>query len=268
MCNNHSCYSCALPYAWRAVWGMSQAAFGRAVSKNKREGYRPHDIEVYRDEGRTRLAGIFLKDPRAWQARWRRTRGEFDRDFEVLRRQGYTPIDIEVINGRGTLRYSSIWIENPTGPPWRARWGLTNGEFLDELEEYRRKGYRPIDLEIYGIDGKTRYAYVMIRDPRRPRWVARWGLTVESMGTEMDSMSRRGYRAADFEPAYPRGKLRLSAIFLRDARAGDWQWTMLRSSGQIQRAIRRLGNRYRPIHVAVGPHVEGGLGYLWIWQRN
>jgi hypothetical protein len=43
---------------------------------------------------------------------------------------------------------------------------------------------------------------------------------------------------------------------------------MCRSSGQISSAIDRLGSTHRPIHVAIGPHKEGGLAYLWIWQRN
>jgi hypothetical protein len=255
-------------FSWRVVWGKSQSAFVRSISSMTRKGYRLHDLEIYRDEGATRFAGIFLKDSRRGQVRWRRTHSQFERDFEVLKGRGYQPIDLEVINERGTLRYSSVWMENPGGPAWRMRWGLTNGEFLDELEIHRRKGYRPTDIEVYGIGAKTRYGYVMVHDPRSSAWTARWGKTPDSMDAEMRSQQRRRSRVIDFEPSYPQGKLRLSAIFVADSSARGWKWTMCRSSGQISSAIDRLGSTHRPIHVAIGPHKEGGLAYLWIWQRN
>ncbi len=255
-------------FPWKVVWGKSQSYFSKSISSMRSQGYRLHDLEVYKDEGDTRFAGIFLKDPRGAYVRWRLTRGQFDRDFKVMTRQGYTPIDLEVINERGTLRYSSVWIENPGGPGWRMRWGLTNGEFLDELDTYRSKGYRPIDIEVYGIGARTRYGYVMVHDPGGAAWVARWGKTVESMKSVMDLQRSRRSRILDFEPSYPQGKLRLSAVFVNDASARGWTWSMCRSGGQIKRAIEKYGSTHRPIHVAIGPHKEGGLAYLWIWQRN
>jgi len=255
-------------FAWRNAWGMSQSSLARYVAELKAEGYRPHDLEVYRDEGFTRFAAIWLKDSRAWQARWRSARGEFDRDFRILRDKGYQPVDIEIINEEGTLRYSAVWIENPGGPGWVARWDLRHEQFLDELESWRARGYRPIDLEIYGIEGRTRYAYVMVHDPAGAGWLARWGKTAEAMDEEMSLLAQQGYRVLDFEPSYPRGQLRLSGIFVRDGRGGDIRCTISRSSGQIRAEIARLGDRYRPIHMAIAPHKEGGLAYLWVWQRN
>ena len=255
-------------FAWRVVWGMSQAEFARNVRTLKRQGYRPHDLEVYRYEDQTRFAGIFLKDPRAWQARWRRTRSAFDADFRLLRDRGYQPIDLEVINERGALRYSSVWIENPGGPAWRARWDLTHEQLLDELEEYRRKGYRPTDLEIYDIGGKTRYAYVMIHDPRGADCEALWHKAAETMKRELRSLVSRGYRVVALEGSTVHGELRWSAIFSKDRRMRDSTFTVCRSSGQIHRAIRDLGSRYRPIHFGVTRHKEGGYQYFWVWQRN
>jgi len=255
-------------FAWRAAWGMSQASLGRYVADYKASGYRLHDLEVYREEGATRFAGIWLKDGRAWQGRWRYTRADFGRDFRILRGKGYQPIDLEIVNEEGTLRYSAVWIENPGGPAWVARWDLRHEQFLDELESWRAKGYRPIDLEIYGIEGNTRYAYVMVHDPARADWVARWGKTVEAMEPEMDSLTQQGYRVLDFEPSYPQGQLRLSAFLVKDGRGSDTRWTLSRSTGQIQAEIARLGGRYRPIHMAIAPHKEGGMAYGWIWQRN
>jgi len=256
-------------FGWRLWWDMAQSDLSRQVEKLKAQGYRLHNLEVYRNvEHHTRFAAIFLKDSRAWYGRWRWRRKAFDKDFSVLRDKGYQPIDLEVINEQGDVRYSAVWIENPGGPGWVMRWGLRHGEFLDELEQWRGKGYRPIDLEVYGFNGKTRYGYVMVHDPGGAGWVARWGKSAEAIDRELASFSRRGYRVVDLEPSYPGGKLQLSAIFVKDGRASDWRLTMSRSSGQIKREINRLGNRYRPIHMAVAPHKEGGMAYLIIWQRN
>lgn len=253
---------------WRAAWGMSQADLGRYVAEYKSEGYRPHNLEVYREEGGTRFAGIWLKDGRGWHVRWRSTRAQFDRDFGILRYKGYQPIDLAVVNEAGQLRYCSVWIENPGGPGWVARWDLRHDQFIDELDSWRGKGFRPIDLEVYGIEGNTRYAYVMIHDPQHADWVAIWGKTVEEMDTELGSLMRTGYRVLSLVASYPQGELRLSAILLNDARGDESRWTISRSSGQIQAEISRLGDRYRPTHMAIGPHKEGGMAHIWIWQRN
>ena len=255
-------------FGWYAAWGMSQSDLDQYVARQKRKGLRLHDLEVYKEEGATRFAGIWLKDPRAWYGRWRYTRAQFDRDFNVLLKKGYQPIDLEIINEEGYLRYSTVWIENPGGPHWVARWDLRHAEFLDELESWRSKGYRPIDLEIYGIDGKTRYAYVMVHDPSGADWIARWGKTVEAIGPELDSFVRQGHRVLDIELSYPQGERRVSAIFVKDGRGGDSRLTVSRSSGQMKREIDRLGDRYRPVHMAIFPHKEGGLAYVWVWQRN
>ena len=255
-------------FGWYVAWGMSQSELDQYVARQKSKGFRLHNLEVYKDEGATRFAGIWLKDSRAWYARWRYKRAKFDRDFNVMRKKGYQPIDLEIINEKGYLRYSAVWIENPGGPHWVARWDLRNEQFLDELESWRGKGYRPIDIETYSIGGKTRYAYVMVRDPGGADWVARWSATFETIQPELASFVRQGYRVVDFEMSYPQGKRRISAIFVKDGRAGDSRLTLSRSSGQIRREIDRLGDRYRPVHMAIFPHKEGGLAYVLVWQRN
>ncbi len=254
-------------YGWRVVWGMSQDEFGRAVETYKQEGYRLDDLEVYRDESVTRFAGIFLKDSRAWQARWRQTWRQFDWDFRILRDKGYQPIDLEIINEDGDLRFSSVWIENPGGPAWVMRWNLNYSQFTDEMADYRSKGYRMTDLEIYGFENNTRYAYVMVYDPG-VEWEARWGLTMDRVDRELDDLLGQGYRIVGFEASYPQRWLRLSGVFVRDGRWVDWTWTTSRSSGEISLDIDRMGSRYRPSHVAIGPHEDGGLLFSWIWVDN
>ena len=255
-------------FGWYAAWGMAQSDLGRYVAEQKRRGMRLHDIEVYKDEGATRFAGIWLKDPRAWYGRWRYTRGQFDRDFKVLCDKGYQLTDIEVINEKGTLRYSSVWIENPGGPGWRAGWDLRPDELLDQLESWRARGYRPIDIETYGIEGRIRHAYVMAHDPAGAGWTARWGKTADAMTAELDSLVRQDHRIVDFELSYPQGERRVSAIFLKDGGGHDTRWTLCRSSGELKQAIDRLGGGHRPVHMAIYPHKEGGLAYAWIWGRN
>ncbi len=255
-------------FGWMVWWGMSHDYLAPRSMEMNRQGYRPQNLEVYKDEGDTRYACIYLRDARAWQARWHYDRAGFDREFRILRDKGYQPIDVEVVNEQGNLRYSSLWIENPGGPAWVARWHLTHDEFLDELEDYRRKGYRPIDLEIYGIEDGTRYAYVMIHDPENSDWRAVWGKTTEDMQEETDSLVRRGYRMIDLEASYPQGDLRLSGIFVKDRQPTAWRWTLSRSGGQIRREIDELGGRFRPVCMAIAPHKEGGLAYVIIWRAN
>lgn len=255
-------------FGWRVWWGMSHDYLAPRSREMDKQGLRPQNLEVYNDEGDTTYACIYLRDPRAWQARWHYERPAFDREFRILRDKGYQPIDIEVVNELGVLRYSSLWIENPGGPAWVARWHLTHEEFLDEIDDYRRKGYRPIDLETYGFDGKTRYVYVMIHDPEKSDWEAVWGKTAEGMEAEFNRLVGRGYRMTNLEASYPQGELRLSGIFVKDSQPTEWRWTSSRSGGQIRQEIDALGDRFRPVHIAVAPHKEGGLVYIIIWRRN
>lgn len=256
------------PQTWRAAWGKGQDSFGRYVEEQKAEGYRPHVLELYRYEEETLFAGIFIQDYRAWQGRWRQTWSEFDRDFKILMDKGYQPVELEIINEYDDVRYSSVWIENPGGPHWVMRWGLNFEQSRDEIRSWRRKGYRATDVEIYAVDGKTRYAYIMIHDPEKSDWEIVWGLSKERMKEEMNRLLADDYRVADFEASYPQGDLQLSAVFVRDEMAWEWSWRTCRSSGEISDLMDEMRDGHRPTHLAVGPHEEGGLIYVWLWMVN
>ena len=59
--------------------------------------------------------------------------------------EGIPPIDIEIDNGGAT--YVGVWQRNTDGLGWASRRQLTDDEFHANWDEYRKKGYRPINQD-------------------------------------------------------------------------------------------------------------------------
>ena len=254
-------------HAWYATWGASQAAFNRKVTQYAAEGYRLADLEIYRYDGQTQFAGIWLKDHRAWKAWWQHDRHAFDQQFKVMSAKGYQPVDLEITSFDGDARYSAIWIENPVGPRWVMRWGLDYEQFKDELDARAAEGYQPVDLEMVEVNGHARYAYIMVFAPDVD-WVIRWGLSRDRMGEELDALVLEGYRIIDLDVFFPGGEVRGGAILVRDDWPVDWDFTMSRSSGELDEVFEGMGGYYRPASIFVAPHEDGGMLYVWTWLAN
>ena len=72
---------------------------------------------------------------------------------------------------------SALIFRPDDGTPWMARPDLTAQQFRAVLDEWRSKGYYPINAAAYPDGDTTRFGLVMVRDSSPRKWAERHGLT-------------------------------------------------------------------------------------------
>ncbi len=105
------------------------------------------------------------------------------------------------------------------GKDWVAKHGQTSAEYQALYEKYRPKGYRPTWVDSYRINGKTRYAVVMVKENNGNS--AKHGLTLAQFQEQLKT-----YRRDNYEPLVVSGvgtsNGRRFTVLARPKR-GDWK---------------------------------------------
>ena len=89
-------------------------------------------------------------------------------------------------------RYMGVW-QQLAGPAWVARHGLTGAQYQAVFDDLTPKGYRPVILNAYSVNGEDRYMGVW-QQSAGPAWVARHGLTGAQYQAVFDDLTPKGYR--------------------------------------------------------------------------
>ena len=164
-----------------------------------------------------------------------------------------------------STRYAAIWERRP-GPAWAARHGLTSAAYQQEFNRLTGLGYRPIEVNGYGVGGRDYYAAIWERRSG-PAWVARHGLTSAAYQQEFNRLTGLGYRLIDVSGYNVGGQARYAGIWER--RSGPaWVARHGLTSAAYQREFDRLtGLGYRLIDVS-GYAIRGQDYYAAIWERR
>ena len=126
--------------------------------------------------------------------------------WEDNKNQGYLPIQIEMDDG-GDI-YSGVWQKNTDGRGWASWRRLTSDPFHEKWDEFRKKGYRPLDQSSEVIGGSLLYSLVMVENKEGLDWVSNRNLTSEQFYTRLrwatrdPSIGAAIRRAADAHAAH------------------------------------------------------------------
>ena len=70
-----------------------------------------------------------------------------------------------------------MWQKNTDGRGWASWRNLTSQQFSDVWNEYREKGYRPIDQDTAVVDGSVFYSLVMVQNKEGLGWKSSRNMT-------------------------------------------------------------------------------------------
>ena len=127
---------------WRAVHGLTSAAYQRECDLAVGQGYRPTWVSGYSVNGQALYAAIFEQGSGpAWQARHGLTGEQYQQAFDQLVDQGYRPVCVSGYNIDGQVRYAAIF-EQGEAPLWQARHGLTAAQYQQTFDQLVSQGYR------------------------------------------------------------------------------------------------------------------------------
>lgn len=160
---------------WKSYRNMTGESYSELFQKNKKEGYRLEDMEMYNTRKGKRYAAIWVEnsDNREWEQIRNMTRESYLARLDEYYKKGYTLVDFEAFRNKKKMQYAAIWHKLPVKLKNPVLTNRTEKQYKALLNEYIDKGYRQIDLEIYDTPDGLRYGGVWIENSSLVRYAHR-----------------------------------------------------------------------------------------------
>jgi len=147
--------------AWALKGGLTKSAFQNELEDWVEKGYRPAQVEAYREGGAVRYA--FIAEKRSgpkYVAYHDRSASDHEELFAKYKREGYTPTNVAVVSVKGKRRYTALWEQRSLGA-WQAESAMTSGDYQQWLTENARAGRHLVYLDAYVLGGKPRFSAIV-----------------------------------------------------------------------------------------------------------
>ncbi|MEM7105303.1 MAG: serine hydrolase [Bacteroidota bacterium] len=164
--------------------------------------------------------------------------------------------------------YAQGPIDQPKGEyGWASFRNLTESSYKTKLEEYKKKGYRPVDVEILG--GSTRrYSIVFRKNKDNRRWALHTKLTHDAFSAKWNEYKNKKYRLVDQESYVVGGKRYYAGVWMQNKEGYAWaSFRNLTSSDFSSKFTEYKNKGYMPLDVdayAVGNTVK----YSIVWVKS
>lgn len=203
-----------------------------------------------------------------WYSHRDLTSAQFSNLFSKYSRQKLMMIDVDAYPVDGKLRYSMVWRENTDGRGWYEYRDMSSAEYHNKWLEMRDKGYRPLDVENYYLDGRSFWAGIWVENVEGWGWLSKRGLTSAGHAQLFDDMSKRGYRIIDIEVNNTAKGLRYSSIWYENVDGRPWIQLRDMTRQQYQDNV----DNYQPDGFMVVDYESYQVGnkqlYAAIWEQK
>ena len=215
------------------------------------------------------FAGVLNDDlGLTWASRRDLTDSQFSTHFNDYRDRGYIITDVDGYPHGGDTRYSMVWRDNTDNRGWAEWRNLTSDGYHEKWEEYRDRGYRPLDVEAYQFAGQTRYAGIWVENREGLGWYSYRNLTSSEYADRFRERRDEGYRLVDMEAYQTSSGLRYAAIWVQNRDNIGWAQLRDMTRTQYQEEITtRAADGYRVIDYE-SYRTSSGQRYAAIWEQN
>ena len=93
--------------------------------------------------------------------------------------KGYRPFNVKITGG-SNKKYTIIFLQNTEGLGWGIHTTLTSSQFAAKWNEYKEKGYMPVDIETYSVSGNKYFAGIWIKNRENRKWASHRNQSSES----------------------------------------------------------------------------------------
>ncbi len=201
----------------------------------------------------------------AWRFGYGLSDATYHSVWEKNKDDGYLPIQVEMDDG-GDI-YSGVWQKNTDGRGWASWRRLTSDQFHDRWDEYRQKGYRPIDQGSEVIGGDLLYALIMVENKEGLDWVSNRNLTSAQFADNFAEHKGK-YKPIDIDAIEVGGTMFYSIIWLENR--SNQGWVELRDMTPAvygQKVDEYADKGYRVADIECYER-DNKLTYAAIWEVN
>jgi hypothetical protein len=202
----------AVPTRWRL--GLSGAEPGEYFFESVSAGYRPLVSCVYDNGGEQRQAHLYIKDGVKYGG-YGVDRASAGRVLEEQgRKRGFLPIYLSTVEPPGPDQVTMI-LAPGRGAAWQGSFDLTADALRDLAGRHRANGWRPVTLNAYKADGRTRLLAVFAENPDGIEWDCRVGLSVAEYEESLKTQDGLGLRPTAVASAREGDGVRYTAVWER-----------------------------------------------------
>ena len=196
------------------------------------------------------------------------TSSKFSERFKEYKNKGYMMIDIDAYPTSSGLRYSMVWRENTDKRGWAEHRNLTSAQYSAKWNEYKAKGYRPLDIAAYPSGTATRYAGIWVQNKEGLAWSSHRNLTSSAYGELYSQKRRDGYRLVDMEAYTTSSGLRYSAIWYKNTEGKAWTQYRNMTRASYQDKVNSLGRSGYMVVDFESYKVGTATRYAAIWEKK
>lgn len=212
------------------------------------------------------LAFLGFVSATPWVARHRLTSSAYQETFNDLVSKNYRLTYVSGYSYNYAPLFAAIW-EQKSNSAWVARHGMSGTEYQQQFDALVAKGYNPVLVNGYTVNGQPQYAAIWDNAPH-PAWVARHGMTSQQYQAEFNTYVSQGYKLKHVS-GYAQGNTALyAAIWEKDTKNVPWVAHHGMSSADYQNKFNQYTAKgYRPL--LVGGYVVNGVDYyVAIWEKS
>ncbi|KAE8146653.1 hypothetical protein BDV25DRAFT_162058 [Aspergillus avenaceus] len=212
------------------------------------------------------LASALCVQANEWHAYYRLTGSAYQEKFDEMVSQGYRLNSVSGYERNSEANYAVIFEKRST-PAWKSHHGMTSDKYHQRFEDYRKEGYRVVQVNGYTVDGKDRYTAIWEKDSSIP-WATRHGMSREWMQKYFDQYLKDGYRMTQVSGYEVGGETRFAAVWEQRNDTVPWVSVGELNSTAYQAAFdERVKEGYRLVDVD-GYQAGGEVLYAAIWDKS
>lgn len=138
-------------------------------------------------------------------------------------KKDYIMIDFDAYETSSGLKYSMVWEKNTTDRPWAEYRNMTSDEYHAKWEDFKTKGYRPVDIECYRSGGSMRYGGIWIKNTEGYGWSSKRDMTKAQYESYITEQKAEGRKMIDLEMYATSNGIRYAAVWVKNYDNTDWK---------------------------------------------
>ncbi|GAA0795220.1 serine hydrolase [Spirilliplanes yamanashiensis] len=194
------------------------------------------------------------------------TPAEFETELADYKERGLLPVDVEV-DTVGGWRGGATFQRNTDGRTWWLRTDMTEAAYEQRQADAREAGLRQVDIEVYEVDGKRRYAAIWIENKENLASAVRHDLTDAEWESWFEQQRAAGRMPVAIQQYATDEGVRYAGVWVRNPTGVRWaEWRGL-SEADFQRKADELESDHR-LFAFDSVRTSAGQRYSGIWVEN
>jgi CubicO group peptidase (beta-lactamase class C family) len=177
-------------------------------------------------------------------------------------------IDVDATRVGNSVRYGMVWRKNKDRRGWAEHRDMTSDQYSARWNEYKTKGYRPLDVEVYKVGSNMRYAGIWVQNKEKLGWASFRNDTSKSYGERFKKQRAAGRRLVDIEIYNTPSGFRIASIWYDNKSNAGWAALRGMTRNKYQAEVTaRSKNGYRVVDFE-SYKTNNGQRYAAIWEKK